>query len=85
MIKLRNKHLAAVTAISGLGIAAIATPAAALAASHPAHAKVVRTDPASPDRPGTKDTTKHDTKSDKAGSVDKASIDRASLDKPLDG
>jgi hypothetical protein len=79
MIKLRNKHLAALTAIAGLGIGAIATPAVALASSHPAHAKVVRTD-TSPDRPGTKDVTKHDTTSDKSGSVDKTSVDRSSPD-----
>ncbi len=90
MIKLRNKQLAALTAIAGLGIAAIATPAAALATSHPAQATVVKTDPASPDKPGTSDNSKHDTKSDKAGSVDKASIDKASankasIDKARDG
>ena len=77
MIKLRNKQLAAVTAIAGLGIGAVATPTVAVAASHPAHAKVVRADPASPDKPGTKDTTKHDTKPDKSGSVDKASAEKS--------
>jgi hypothetical protein len=85
MIKLRNAQLAAVTAIAGLGIGAVATPTVAVAASHPAHAKVVRADSASPDKPGTKDTTKHDTKSDKSGGVDKTSVDKTSVDKSRDG
>ena len=76
MIKLRNKHLAALTAIAGLGIGAVATPAFALAASHPGTAKVVRADPPSPDKPGTKDGTSRDTKVDKTSSVDKSSVDK---------
>ncbi len=77
MIKLRNKKLAASAAIAALGIGAVAAPVAALAASQPAHATVVRADPARPDKPGTKDTTKRDTGSEKAGSGEKASLDRS--------
>jgi len=73
MTNFRNKQLAALTAIAGLGIGAIAAPSVALAASHPGHAKVVNRDPASPDKPGTKDGTSRDTKVDKTSSVDKAS------------
>jgi hypothetical protein len=83
MIKLRNKRLAAVAAIAGLGIAAVATPTAALAASSPAHATVVKADPVSPDRAGTKE--KRDTASDRAASVEKASVDRARVERALDG
>ena len=64
MINFRNKQFAALTVIAGLGIGAVATPAVALAASHPAHAKVVNSDPASPDKPGTKDGRGRDTKAD---------------------
>ena len=84
MIKLRNKHLAAFTAIAGLGIGAVATPAVALAASHPAHTKVVNRDPASPDKPGTKDGTSRDTKVDRTSSVDKPSVDKPSVDPRTD-
>jgi hypothetical protein len=73
MIHFRNKQLAALTAIAGLGIGAVAAPAVAVAASHPAHAKVVQRDPASPDKPGTKDGTSRDTRADKTSSVDRSS------------
>jgi len=73
MINLRNKQLAALTAIAGLGIGAVATPAVAVAASHPAHAKVVQRDPPSPDKPGTTDGTSRDMKADKTSSVDRSS------------
>jgi hypothetical protein len=84
MIKLRNKHLAALTAIAGLGIGAVATPAVALAASHPSTAKVVRADPPSPDKPATKDGTSRDTKVDKTSSIDKPSSDKTSIDPKTD-
>jgi hypothetical protein len=71
MISFRNKQLAALTVIAGLGIGAVATPAVALAASHPAHAKVVKSDPASPDKPGTRDGRGRDTKLDTSSSLDK--------------
>ena len=78
VIKLRNKHLAALTAIAGLGIGAVATPAVALAASHPGTANVVRTDPRSPDKPGLKDGTSRDTRVDKTSSVDRTrSVDKS--------
>jgi hypothetical protein len=73
MINFRNKQFAALTAIAGLGIGAVATPAVALAASHPAHPKFVKSDPASPDKPGTKDGTSRDTRLDKSSRVDKGS------------
>ncbi len=73
MINFRNKQFAAFAAIAGLGIGAVAAPAVALAASHPVHAKVVQRDPASPDKPGTKDGTSRDTKADKTSSIDKSS------------
>jgi hypothetical protein len=72
MIKLRNRHLAALAAVAGLGIGAVAVPAAALAASHPSTVKVVKADPASLDKPGTKDATSHDSTADKTSSVDRA-------------
>ena len=78
MINFRNKQLAAFAAVASLGFGAVATPAVALAASHPAHAKVVNRDPASPDKPGTRDGTSRDTKVDKTSSVDKSgSIDKS--------
>ncbi|HME03450.1 MAG TPA: hypothetical protein VKG38_10530 [Solirubrobacteraceae bacterium] len=70
MIKLRNTRLAAATAIAALGIGAVAVPSAALAAAHPSKAKVVRTDKQSPDKPGTKDVSQHDSKLDTASSID---------------
>ena len=73
MINFRNKQLAAFAAIAGLGIGGVAAPAVAVAASHPAHAKVVQSDPASPDKPGTKDGTSRDTKADKTSSADRSS------------
>jgi hypothetical protein len=84
MIRLRNKHLAALTAIAGLGIGAVATPAVALAGSHAGSAKVVRVDRPSPDKPGTKDGTSRDTKVDKTSSIDKPSIDKTSVDPKTD-
>jgi hypothetical protein len=84
MIKLRNKQLAAFAAIAGLGIGAVAAPAVALAASHPASAKVVKTDPTSADKAGTKDGTSRDTKVDKTSGVDKSSVDKASVDRKTD-
>jgi hypothetical protein len=78
MINFRNKQLAAFTAIAGLGIGAVAAPAVALAASHPSTAKVTKSDPASPDKPGTKDGRSRDTKVDKTSSVDKSPrVDRS--------
>ena len=78
MINFRNKQLAAMTAIAGLGIGAVAVPAASLAASHPAHAKVTTRDPASPDKPGTKDGPSRDTKVDRSSSVDRSpSVDKS--------
>ena len=86
MINFRNKQFAALTVIAGLGIGAVATPAVALAASHPAHAKVVNSDPASPDKPGTKDGRGRDTKADKSSSVDNGSSveKRTSVDPKTD-
>ncbi len=62
------------------------TPAVALAASHPAHAKVVKSDPASPDKPRTKDGTSRDTKVDRSSSVDRSTgVDKnASVDLKTD-
>ena len=78
MINFRNKRLAAFTAIAGLGIGALATPAVALAAPQSGHAKVVRSDPPSPDKTGTHDGARRDAKVDKTSSVDKSpSIDRS--------
>jgi hypothetical protein len=78
MMNLRNKQIAAMTAIAALGIGAVATPAVALAASHPAHATVVKSAPARPDKPGTKDGTSRDPKVDKTSSVDKStSVDKS--------
>ncbi len=78
MINFRNKQLAAMTAIAGLGIGAVAAPAVAMAASHPAHAKVAQRDPASPDKRGSKDGTSRDTKVDKTSSVDRGpSLDKS--------
>jgi hypothetical protein len=93
MIKLRNKRLAAFAAIAGLGIGAVAAPAVALAASHPGPAKVVKTDPTSADKAGTKDGTSRDakdgtsrdTKVDKTSGADKSSIDKASVDRRTNG
>ncbi|MGA9857033.1 MAG: hypothetical protein WBQ18_04170 [Solirubrobacteraceae bacterium] len=82
MTKLFNKRLAVVTAIAGLGIGAAATPALSLAASHPGTTTVVRADPRSPDRPGTKDGARRDTKADKTSSIDRPSVDKTSVDKP---
>lgn len=77
MIDFRNKQLAALTAIAGLGIGAVATPAIAVTASHPAGGKVVNSDPASPDKRGTKDGGSRDTKVDKTSSMDGGtSLDR---------
>jgi hypothetical protein len=86
MINFRHKRIAAMTAIAGLGIGAVATPAVALAASHTAHATVVKSDPASPDKPGTKDATSRDRKVDKTSSVDKStSVDKSkSIDPKTD-
>ena len=86
MVKLRNKHLAARTAIAGLGIGAVATPAVALAASHPRTAQVVKADPPSPDKPGTKDGRSRDAKIDKTSSRDRSSgVDkRTSVDRKTD-
>jgi hypothetical protein len=85
MIKLRNKRLAALAAIAGLGIGAVGAPAVALAASNPAPAKVVKTDPTSADKAGTKESTRRDTKVDKTSSVDRSSVDNASVDRKTDG
>jgi hypothetical protein len=77
MINFRNKQLAAFAAIAGLGIGAVATPAVALATSHPAHTKVVKRDPASRDKPGTRDGTSRDRKVDKTSGRDTSrSIDK---------
>ena len=77
MINFRNKHFAAMTAIAGLGIGAVAVPAVSLAASHPASAKVTTRDPASPDKPGTKDGPSRDPKLDRSSSVDRSpSVDK---------
>jgi len=79
MINFRNKQLAALTAIAGLGIGGAAlAPAVAVAASHGTHATVVKTDPASPDRAGTKDGPGRDARTDKTSKLDtNVSVDRS--------
>lgn len=54
MIKLSNKRLGALAAVTVLAIGSAALPAAALTASHPAHT-TNSTDRQSPDMPGVKD------------------------------
>lgn len=84
MMNFRTKQLAALAAIAGLGIGVAATPALAVAATHPATANVARSDPASPDKIGT--GTSRDAKVDKTSSVDKVtSIDqKTSVDPKTD-
>ena len=77
MMNFRNKQLAAFAAIAGLGISVAATPALAVAATHPATTNVARTDPTSADKIGTRDGTSPNTKADRTSSVDKITrIDR---------
>ena len=77
MMNFRTKQLTALAAIAGLGIGVGATPALAAAATHPATANVAKSDPASPDKIGTRDGASRDIKIDTTSSVDKiTSIDR---------
>ncbi len=81
MIRLRNTKLAALAAVSAIGIGAAAAPVAAVAASAPAHTTTGAVEK-SPDRSGVKDTSRPDLRSDKGGSVDRTgSADPRTLDR----